>query len=650
MSDWEAFKKIRNLFSKLFDSKKSKYYVELEKRYGSASQKLWKLLYPYLNPNKKSIIKPIIHDNVCYNTPADLAYLFLNYFSNILKNFSLFSLEICLNYINSFMFLSFHEKNISELDIGEISVDSVLEALKKLDVFTSPGYSGIPAILFKTCADELKEPITALFNSCISSGTIPDEWKIAIVTPVHKGRGKGSKSNIDSYRPISVIMPLAKLFESFIVNSITAHFEKFELFHPNQFGFRKHMSCELALNSIIENWRFSLNKNEDVVSIFLDLRKAFDSIDHDLLLAKLPYYGFSKQTINLLKNYLTDRKFCVKIGDFLSRLADSDPGLPQGSNLGPLLFIIFMNDINFLNIVAKIFLFADDTTISFSSKCVDELKSTLLNDLRIITDWLSYNRLQVNWSKTKAMIIAHSHHSQHKFASFSLSVGNNNIEIVKTAKVLGVTIDNNLRFEEHILGIRKKINSKALIISRSMNLFSPKFKITLFKLFIMPHFEYCSTIYAGPNALFSQYLNTRMKSLCSCFSRYVRLFLKVKLRGLENDYKKQTRVLSPFNILPLVLRLYRHYCHFVFNMYSQRSAPYLVSLYLPADGHYSLRNKLSNPQNSNNFGLESFINLSTHLLNQFIESLVGLSKEKFKKKLNQCLHELYGESCLLINY
>ena len=141
-----------------------------------------------------------------------------------------------------------------------------------------------------------------------------------------------------------------------------------------------------------------------------------------------------------------------------------------------------------------------------------------------------------------------------------------------------------------------------------------------------------------------------MKSLCSCFSRYVRLFLKVKLRGLENDYIKQARILSPFNVLPLVLKLYMHYCNFVFNMCSQRSAPYLMSLYSPADGHYSLRNKLSNPQNANNFGLESFINLSPHLLNQFIESLVGSSKEKFKKKLNQYLHELYGESCLLINY
>ena len=153
--------------------------------------------------------------------------------------------------------------------------------------------------VFKDCASELKDCFTDLFNLCLSTGSIPDDWKVAFLTPIYKG--KGSKSSLDNYRPISILSPISKVFENLLSIQLRQFFESNGIFSSSQFGFRKFLSCEIALNSILDRWGIALDDRKYVIAIFLDLSKAFDTIDHELLLLKLTRYGFSFLSINLIR-------------------------------------------------------------------------------------------------------------------------------------------------------------------------------------------------------------------------------------------------------------------------------------------------------------------------------------------------------------
>ena len=211
------------------------------------------------------------------------------------------------------------------------------------------------------------------------------------------------KSKLDNYRPISILSPISKVFENLLSSQIRSFFESNQLFSPCQFGFRKFLSCEVALNSINDRWKIALDDRKYIIAIFLDLSKAFDTIDHELFLLKLGYYGFSQVAILLIKSYLSNR-FCITTFDGArSRPEALKVGVPQGSVLGPLFFIIFINDLCHLGLKSFLDLFADDSTALDSSSNIKSLVESLSVDLNLISNWLVHNRLVINWSKTQAI-------------------------------------------------------------------------------------------------------------------------------------------------------------------------------------------------------------------------------------------------------
>ena len=237
----------------------------------------------------------------------------------------------CLNYTDQFFNSNDKLKSFSTIKDAfkfcPISTSDVFDLLNKLNEKSSPGVTGIEGSILKASSTAIAQPITDLFNLCIETNKIPDEWKISFITPVFKG--KGSKSQVGNYRPISILPPLAKIFEKLISIQIYDFMSNNGMLHESQFGFRRHLSCELALNTVINSWKLSVDQNKNVLAILLDLSKAFDTVDHSILIAKLKRYSFSTSSLALIKNYLSNRYSITKFKDCFSDKKLNEEGVPQ---------------------------------------------------------------------------------------------------------------------------------------------------------------------------------------------------------------------------------------------------------------------------------------------------------------------------------
>jgi hypothetical protein len=524
-----------------------------------------------------------------------------------------------------------------------LTKSEVIEAMKALTANSGVGEIGIESIIFSECADELGAVITDLFNSIISSGIYPEEWKCAHITPLYKG--KGSKSLLENYRPISILPPISKLFESLISNQIYGYLELNQILHPSQFGFRRKLSCEIALNCMTEDWRGWLDTKNDIISVFLDLSKAFDTIDHDILLKKLYYYSFDNNSTQLIGNYLSKRSIKINVNGTLSSSKPLSIGVPQGSVLGPLLFIIFINDMCYLDLHSKLILFADDTTLSTFGKLPSDIINKLEEDLGKISDWLKHNRLVININKSQAMYISHlrkkSKALRTEITNLKLnSCNGNGIAFVDEVKILGVMIDNELRFDGQAANICKKVNSKTFLLRKSLFLFTDKFKPILFKIFIQPHFDYCSTL----TIYFSN--KSHLDRINKCFSKSIKRILKLKKGFTTSSLSEQYEILKPFNILPFFYRQFFNYCTFLFNLVKKNNN-LCLSTSLIYNVNSRTRSAYKLPDFDTDFKKYSFNVISTNLLNLFIHNFVHnpiYNLNSFKKYLHDNLVRLHADS------
>ena len=209
--------------------------------------------------------------------------------------------------------------------------------------------------------NEISQPITLIINQSILSGTFPDKLKLAKVIPIHKN---GDNTKIDNYRPITILPAISKIFERVLFNQIDKYFSSHNLYNDSQYGFRKKHSTEHAALELVDIISQELEKGNTPLNIFIDLSKTFDTLDHKILLNKLNHYGFSGPALNIMKSYLTDRKQYVEFKSIVSTQSRIITGVPQGSILGPLLFIIYINDISEASTLFNFIIYADDTALS----------------------------------------------------------------------------------------------------------------------------------------------------------------------------------------------------------------------------------------------------------------------------------------------
>ncbi len=375
--------------------------------------------------------------------------------------------------------------NVEVLDIQSVSEKSVNTLLKQLDVKKSTGFDNIPAKLLRIGAKPLTPSLTSVVNQSISKAIVPSDMKKAEVSPVFK---KDDRLNKTKYRPVSVLTIISKLTEKLIARQTSDFFER--LLSSSLSAYRRNYSCEHVLIKALEDWKKAVDAGEHVGAILMDLSKAFDTIPHGLLLAKLHAYGANENTCKLFMSYLTGRKQRVKVKDARSKWVKVKKGVPQGSVLGPLLFNIFLNDIYLVIEQCSMYNYADDNTLSYHHTDVAAMSSALENDAQNTVKWFTENEMQANPDKFQGITFGKT-----STLIQSFQIQDAQIECSETVKLLGITFDKQLKFQKHVDNICENASRQINMLLRLSRRLEAPSKRVIYDSFITANFSYCPLVW-----------------------------------------------------------------------------------------------------------------------------------------------------------
>ena len=372
-----------------------------------------------------------------------------------------------------------HTIFLNETDHGEVAT-----LLYKLDVTKSGDIYGITPRLLKDAGPSMASNLSILFNISLKEGIFPQLLKVSKVIPIYKAESKLLASN---YRPISLLPIIGKLFEKIIFSRLTSFIKKYNLLYSRQYGFQNGKSTEHAVIDIQENILNSLENKKIPCCLLLDFAKAFDTVNHSILVQKLNHYGIRGPALQLIESYLTDRQQCVQINNSTSDLDFIRHGVPQGSILGPLFFLLYINDIANSSTVLKFYLFADDTTIFLSHKDPRQLEEILNRELVHVSNWLIANKLSLNVGKSNLLLFRGKNS---KLPALNIKINGLAVEEKEYAKYLGILIDNKLSFSQHINHVKAKLIKGNAILSKVRHYLPKTTLLSTYHAYIQPHIDY----------------------------------------------------------------------------------------------------------------------------------------------------------------
>ena len=479
------FNQYTNLLRRMINSAKKQFYSTQFNKHKNDMKKTWQTLSKALHRNvpKSTPESLLINDQLCTNINV-MANTFNKYFATICS-------EHEHDLSNQHNYKSYLSKTItSTFEFETINNELTLQCLTKLKSSHCCGHDSISNNIIKIIALEISDCLTLIINQSLKTGIFPEKLKTAKVVPIHK---KKDKLLVANYRPISILPVISKVFENIMHTQLMTYFNTNNLFAPQQYGFRPNCSTELAALELMDRNINAMNINLTPLNIYLDLSKAFDSLDHHTLLSKLKYYGLHDRALDLLNSYLSGRKQYVQLDNISSDLHRVTCGIPQGSVMGPLLFNIFINDICNATNKFDLVMYADDTTLvstleNFGNITDRAQLETQINlEINKITNWLISNKLQLNIDKSKYMIFFKS---PKKTPSLNIVINNRKIEQIEEFNFLGITIDQNINWKSHTNKISIKISRVIGLLRKLQHVFPQYILKTIYDSLIHPHFLY----------------------------------------------------------------------------------------------------------------------------------------------------------------
>ena len=632
------YREYASLMDKLIRKAKYEYYLATFEKYKGDIKKTWKTINSIMNRNRKVNGFPshIVTTKGKLSDKQEIANELNDYFCSVGHLFASKIPNSRMSY-NSYL-----RKHItSTFSFSPVDVKTVKNIVRNSKPKTSKGTDGITMKLLKLILDSIALPLTILINQSMMTGIFPTQFKTAKIMPLLK---KPNIYQIDNFRPISLLPCISKIVEKCVFNQLNEYFEKHKLLYNSQYGYRQGHSTETACLELIDKLHQQLENNQRPLCVFIDLSKAFDTLNHTILLSKLRYYGLDEHAISWFKSYLSNRKQFVQIDDIKSNVKNIETGVPQGSTLGPLLFIIYMNDISVSSDLLKSILFADDTTLNtvlsiFPASNGITTSYLINNELNKITEWLRANKLSLNTGKTKYMLFRYSQTPLVNIPKLNLIMDGKAIDKVDSFNFLGITISETLSWKLHIEKISMKMVKVIGVMRRIKNIVSSSILLKIYSSLILSHLHYGILCWGfSRNKLFRfQKKAIRLIAKQKYNAHTDPLFKKFKLLKIDDIFKMQS-------------------LKFLYKQKKGKTPRYFDNIF---DNHqrnvthnYNTRNRnMLHPVRTNRETTKNTIRYSTPLLfAELSENLklqvTTLSLNSFKSSLKKAYLDSYQTQCV----
>ena len=452
---------------------KKSYYLNRCVDFRTNTRELWKTINQVIGRtnDKSTCIQELKANNLMLRRQKDIANELGKFFSTVGENFAKRTHRPEKELSN---YLSLILRNNNSIFLMATSISEIVRLIDKLPNKKSSGYDQVDNILLKYIRNAVAAPLSMIFNESLSQGIFPTCMKLAEVVPLYKGKDRNEKSN---YRPISLLLTISKVLEKIMYKRVYRFLNNMNQFYYSQYGFRTGHSCNQAICELVGEITKNTEKNWTTVYVFLDLSKAFDTLEHSTVIQKLERYGIRGNALDWFKSYLNNRTIRVKLDQVRSKEFPVHYGAPQGSCLGPLIFLIFCNDLNIHLEHMQCIQFADDTTLYLGHPNPELLTKRIEQDLVTLQDWFRANKLNLNVEKSVCLIF---NNKMCKNTTMNLCISGKRIPVGTNMKFLGVWLDNELKWDRQVTEMATRINLRQSLLRRGSNFLTRHAKKVLF--------------------------------------------------------------------------------------------------------------------------------------------------------------------------
>ena len=456
------------------------------------------------------------------------------------------------------------EENLGNFQFAEENLTNVEKLINNIKIDVATGEDNIGAKLIKDSKSTIAPLLTKIINKCYKLNIFPECMKKAVIIPIHK---KENPDEISNYRPISILPILSKIFERLAVDQLVEYLEKNNLISPNQHAYRKLHSTVTCLSEVINHVYTLLENKKHTAIASLDLSKAFDSINHKLILKKLRNLGLKPEAVLYIKSYLNNRRQKTKFQNFTSKEETVKSGIPQGSILGPLLFLCFTNDLAIeFEDICKMVAYADDTQLIIDASNLKQLKKKIEQVITLAQKWYRENTMKNNIAKTEILIVNPSKNNENMKINIQHQGKKITVQTVPNIKVLGIIIDSKLNWSKQVNAVRNKAMDSVRNLHRVNHLLEEKHRIVLYKALISPLFSYGDIIWGGCTKKDSEKLQR------------VQNFASKSITG-NRKYDSASASLRKLKFLNLEQRRQVHQTVFVHKALTEKNTPAINQLY-----------------------------------------------------------------------